>query len=167
MPSEIAFAVEGMDELSGRMNEAGEVTRITLNEGLRQIGRLFVPAGGTGPLAQETPIRTGKLRRSTVFQIMGGPEEQRMEVRQAARSKEGAFYGWFVREGTRPHEIRARRAKALRFEVMGEVFFRAKVRHPGTTPNPYHKRVFARLQGQVQEIVNEMGQKVTAYLSGR
>lgn len=163
----VTFEVQGLKEVQGRLNRMGEQARISLNEGLREIGRTFVPATGTGPLASETPIRTGKLRRSTVFQIMGGPANQWLEIRQAARSPKGAFYGFFVREGTRPHDIVARNAKALRFEMGGEIIFRFRVHHPGTKPNPYHHRVLNRLRGQVQNIVNRMGQRVAAYLSGR
>jgi hypothetical protein len=41
-------------------------------------------------------------------------------------------------EGTRPHIIRARNAKALRFiNSAGEVVFAQSVHHPGTRPNRY------------------------------
>lgn len=43
----------------------------------------------------------------------------------------------FVLNGTRPHLIRPRRKKALRFEVGGEVVFAKLVRHPGTRPNDF------------------------------
>ncbi|MGJ3558827.1 hypothetical protein ACR6C2_07560 [Streptomyces sp. INA 01156] len=36
----------------------------------------------------------------------------------------------YVLDGTRPHIIRPRRAKALRFEAGGEVVFAAYARHP-------------------------------------
>lgn len=39
----------------------------------------------------------------------------------------------FVLNGTRPHIIRPRRAKALRFEVDGQVVCLKIVRHPGTS----------------------------------
>jgi hypothetical protein len=38
----------------------------------------------------------------------------------------------FVLFGTRPHLIRPRRARALRFEVEGQQVFAQLVRHPGT-----------------------------------
>ncbi|MET9458350.1 hypothetical protein ABZY05_25260 [Streptomyces canus] len=46
----------------------------------------------------------------------------------------------FVLDGTRPHIIRPRRARALRFEVDGRVVFSAFVRHPGTRPNNFMAR---------------------------
>ncbi|MFC9604538.1 hypothetical protein ACFTTN_13900 [Streptomyces niveus] len=46
----------------------------------------------------------------------------------------------FVLDGTRPHIIRPRRAKALRFQVGGRVVFAAYVRHPGTRPNDFMGR---------------------------
>ncbi|MFJ7586956.1 hypothetical protein ACIQZO_06090 [Streptomyces sp. NPDC097617] len=43
----------------------------------------------------------------------------------------------FVLDGTRPHIIRPRRAKVLRFEIRGREVFAAYVRHPGTRPNDF------------------------------
>jgi hypothetical protein len=43
----------------------------------------------------------------------------------------------YVLEGTRPHLIKPRRAKALRFEAGGHVVFAAYARHPGTRPNNF------------------------------
>ncbi|WP_405759431.1 hypothetical protein OG234_13145 [Streptomyces sp. NBC_01420] len=43
----------------------------------------------------------------------------------------------FVLDGTRPHVIVPRRAKALRFTVGGDVVFARRVRHPGTRPNDF------------------------------
>jgi hypothetical protein len=43
----------------------------------------------------------------------------------------------YVIYGTRPHIIRPRRARALRFEVGGRVVYAAYARHPGTRPNDF------------------------------
>lgn len=45
-------------------------------------------------------------------------------------------YAGYVAHGTRPHEIRPRNARVLRFEIGGEVIYATKVNHPGTQPNP-------------------------------
>jgi hypothetical protein len=43
----------------------------------------------------------------------------------------------FLNDGTRPHEIVPRNAKALRFETDGKVVFAARAQHPGTAPDPF------------------------------
>lgn len=168
MATEITFEVQGMKELQDKLNRAPDtILRISLNEGLRKIDRLFVPAKGTGPLADDTPKRKGRLARSTHFRIAGDPRNQRLEILQPATTASGKFYGPYVREGTKPHEIRPVKGRFLRFVIDGEVIFSTLVHHPGTLANPYHKRTLLRLSGGVQQIANEIGKKVTAYLSGR
>ncbi|MFB7337760.1 hypothetical protein ACFC00_40115 [Streptomyces adustus] len=46
----------------------------------------------------------------------------------------------YVLNGTRPHLIRPRRAKALHFYVDGTEVFTRLVRHPGTRPNNFMAR---------------------------
>lgn len=160
----IEYDYTELTALNKRVNEAGDtMARITLNEGLRKLGRLFVPATGTGPLANETPRVTGKLARSTVFQIIGGAKNQALEIRQAAKSPEGVYYGYIVREGRGP--VQAINAKFLHFFIGDQEFFRKSV--GPALPNPYHRRVLARLMPQIQNIVNKMGDKIGAYISGK
>lgn len=168
MPTTIEFEFHGVKELSKKLQRAPDsVLRIALNEGLREIGRLIVPGKGTGPLADETPKgKTQRLSRSSYYRIGGDPKAQRLEVLQPAMTEDGVFYGVFVREKTEPHIIRPRKAKALRFEIEGDIVFAQKVNHPGSPANPYHERVLSRLRGPIQEVVNKIGRKVTAYLSG-
>jgi len=162
--AEMEFDYHELEDLGRRVNEAGDtVTRISINEGFRKLGRLIVPATGTGPLANATPKVSGKLARSTVFQIIGGPMNQVLEIRQAARSALGVFYGFIVREGRGP--VFAINAKALHFFIGGQEFFRKSV--GPAKPNPYHRRVFAQLKPQIQTIVNDMGKRIIAHISGQ
>jgi hypothetical protein len=167
MATAIEFEYHGGRELATRMDNVDSVINVSLNEGLRKIGRLIVPNKGIGPLANATPKRSGKLARSTFFRIVGGIKNQWLEVLQPAQSPDGAFYGGYVRDGTPAHVILPRKAKALRFVIQGRVVFAMKVNHPGTSPNPYHKRVLAMLTPSIQQITNRIGVKVTAYLAGR
>jgi len=167
MPIGITVEMQGWTELQKRLDMAGTQGRILMNEGMRDIGRLFVPAKGTGAMAMETPVRTGKLRRSTFFEIRGSPPYQELRISQPAMTPEGVFYGHFVREGTMPHDIFPKKAKALRFEIGGKVIFAAHVKHPGTKPNPYHMRVWDRLKPAVQNVIDRMGQKMSQFLAGR
>lgn len=72
-------------------------------------------------------VRTGRMRRetSTSPPRWVGPTTVRVTTTSTAP------YARFVDEGTKPHTIRARRAKALRFRAGGRTVFRRSVRHPG------------------------------------
>lgn len=78
------------------------------------------------------PARTGFLRNSirpdpatvTGDRIVGGVTAH-------------ADYGIFVHEGTKPHMIYPRKAKALRFTMNGKTVYAKSVRHPGTRPQPF------------------------------
>lgn len=48
-------------------------------------------------------------------------------------------------EGTRPHIILPRTARALRFESHGKIIYAKKVNHPGTKANPYLSANLARV----------------------
>lgn len=52
----------------------------------------------------------------------------------------GIRYTMFEHDGTRPHIIRARRRKSLRFMSGGQVVFAKSVRHPGTTGTQFLTR---------------------------
>lgn len=53
----------------------------------------------------------------------------------------------FLENGTPPHDIVARRAKMLRFQVNGQTIFRRSVRHPGTAERPFMQH--ARDRGEI------------------
>jgi len=74
------------------------------------------------------PVDTGRLKNS-----IGMRREGRNKIVVEAK----APYAGFVEYGTRPHIIRPRRKKVLRFEVDGKVVFATRVYHPGTSPKPY------------------------------
>ena len=139
-------------------------TGAVLNDGLRNIGRLFVPAKGSGPLAQATPRVSGKLSRSTFFEVLQLGSSQVLFIKQPAKTTPeygSKFYGGFVRTGTKAHIIRPRLKQVLRFEIGGDVFFASEVNHPGTKPNPYHIRTAQALNPQVRGIVARMVNRLT------
>lgn len=77
--------------------------------------------------------RTGKLS-GTAFVSAPSQSEDGAEVKMVWP----ASYASFVDGGTRPHEIRPRRAASLRFDGSGgnPIFARA-VKHPGTRPTSF------------------------------
>jgi hypothetical protein len=80
-------------------------------------------------------VDTGRLRANTREQsgvlATAGPFSQ---VVSGWTGTQGGARSYVMphHDGTPPHIIRARRAKALRFEWRGVVVFRRQVRHPGT-----------------------------------
>lgn len=89
----------------------------------------------------DVPVRTGHLGRSIREdpQVMEGPFRVTGGVTAHAR------YAAAVHEGTRPHVIRARTAKALSFIWHGERVFFHSVNHPGTRPRPFLRNAGARV----------------------
>lgn len=86
----------------------------------------------------EAPVKSMALKRSIHATYLGG---SRWTITASAP------YAKFVHEGTRPHVIRARNARALRFfwERQGKVVTLRQVNHPGTAPNPFLTRAMNRV----------------------
>lgn len=87
------------------------------------------------------PVRTGALRagiREMPIQRTG-PWSLESGVESTAR------YSAPVHEGARPHVIRPRFARALRFEVNGRVVFAQRVNHPGNRAQPFLRNAVHRV----------------------
>lgn len=160
MPVSMEFGTEGLDSTRRAMREAKPVVGGAANRALREVGKAYLPV-----LKSATPRRTGKLAKSSVFQVKGRDFDQRLEVRQGARTQAGGFYGHFVRGGTRAHIIRPVRAKVLRWEGPDGPRFAHQVRHPGTRANPYHQRALEAVRATIEAITQRAGIRVTARLN--
>jgi hypothetical protein len=157
--STVTVELEGFEQISSALGRNRTLVLGTLNRALRRVGTHMVPA-----LKARTPVRTGKLRASTRYQIKGTAEDMRMEVRQGARTAGGVLYRPFVTEGTRPHEIRPVNARALRIVIGGDVVFASRVQHPGTKANPYHRRTLREEQPEIRRIAKEEADRLAARL---
>ena len=76
------------------------------------------------------PVRTGRLRKS-------------IRVRNATQKRTTVvahFTAYFIDAGTKPHDIRPRKARRLVFEVSGRTIFARKVHHRGTKARPFRVR---------------------------
>lgn len=76
--------------------------------------------------------RTGALRRSIVGRVVRRDQYGTSGVIEAT-----APHAVFVEDDTRPHTIRPRNARMLRWEQGGEVRFARVVQHPGTRGKPF------------------------------
>lgn len=88
------------------------------------------------------PVDTGRLRSSG-----------RMDIKITHFGPTGVVtfpvrYAQFVHDGTRPHVIRARKKKVLRFAVGGKVLYRPVVHHPGTQARPFLTRALVEVAPQ-------------------
>ena len=77
------------------------------------------------------PVKTGDLRKSVEPHLRPTPNGSIGNITV------GEDYASHVVDGTKPHRIEAKNAKALRFEVGGRVMLRRAVQHPGTKPNDF------------------------------
>lgn len=157
------FATSIEDELSPLLDRVKAVTRANLQWGVREtstvllaemrrlapVGRHFTPEGAA--------VAGGNLRGSLAW-----------DVGDLGATLMGASYGRYVIEGTRPHPIVARRARALRFwwERQGLTFVGPRVRHPGSRANDFRsKAIDAAVEGGVMSRTFE--QILGATLDGR
>lgn len=72
--------------------------------------------------------RTGTLQRATKGKVVRTKRGGIVRLQNAKR------YAAPIDKGSRPHVIRARRGRALRFVSGGKLIFRRSVRHPGNRP---------------------------------
>lgn len=88
-------------------------------------------ARGVGYAAMQVGVKTGTLQRSLKYRVgMGGGVPQVL----IGSDDEIAY---LHHEGSRPHQIKPRYAKTLRFMQNGRIRFAKRVYHPGTRPNRY------------------------------
>jgi hypothetical protein len=108
------------------------------------LARLLRARGGLARRKLEQ--RTERVARIAAAEAPGSMGEYiTTDVQEGPRGLQGVIVCnhpkvRLVLDGTRPHLIRPRRAKALRFEVGGDVVFTKLVRHPGTRPNNFMAR---------------------------
>lgn len=115
--------------------------RLTIDDGALNgfvMRRLEVFARGFVGTAASTaralaPVRTGRLKAS----IHPDPVRRTGPWAIDTGVSADAPYAAPVHEGARPHVIRPRNARALRFEVEGRVVFARRVNHPGNRPNRF------------------------------
>jgi hypothetical protein len=158
----MAVTLEGGDELSRRLHAIDDPHKL--------LGKLQLDT--VAEAKRLVPRKTGTLGRSIMPGIFTG---------SSALVHARAGYAAYVEKGTRPHVIKPRNARSLRFPApgvsttlggrarSGEVrrlgagafVFAGKVNHPGTKPQPFllpgAKKAVARggLKGVVVKLWNE------------
>lgn len=77
------------------------------------------------------PVDTGRLRASGRMDFKNSPQGPTGTVTYPVK------YAAIVHNGSRPHIIKAKRGKALKFEMNGRIVIVKSVRHPGSRGRPF------------------------------
>jgi len=93
-------------------------------------------------MRERAPVRTGRLRDSIKVVRIG-------QVRFVGPT---VPYAPYVEFGTRPHIIRPRRARALRFEMEGRTVFAMYVRHPGFRGRFFVRRSIKAVMREIPDL---------------
>jgi len=72
-------------------------------------------------------------------------------------------YGKYVHDGTAPHDIVPRNAKALHFQGEGGDVFAKRVHHPGTRPQPWLQNAIDRVTARARQN-NQFAQNVQVHM---
>lgn len=131
---------------------------LSIDEGKLQahtMGQLEVFAKGLVSQISATaralaPVRTGRLKAS----IHPDPVRRSGPWSIDSGVSADAPYAAPVHEGARPHVIRPRYARALRFEVGGRVVFAQRVHHPGQRAQPFLTNAAHRVVSADPRIAN-------------
>lgn len=130
-----------------------------LNQGLKEMGDVIVKA-----MKKEAPKKSGALRKSHKARILT------MNRRQPRLVIASAKHGRYVREGTKPHIIRPRVAGGVLvfyWAKVGATVFFAKVNHPGTKPNKYHRRAWKTAKPKIRRILTKLQKRVGSQVVAR
>jgi HK97 gp10 family phage protein len=103
-----------------------------------------------GNAKRETPVKTGNLRRTITSRVEQGGKRGVVGT--------NAPYARPVHDGSRPHIITAKRAKALYWKGASHPV--RSVKHPGNKPNPFFKRAADTSRGPVERELQAWGYKV-------
>lgn len=93
-------------------------------------------------------------------------------VKRTGTGAEGSFgtdkpYAAAVEGGQKPHEIRARNRKFLRWEQNGEVRFARVVQHPGTRGKPFMGPAAIKAEGVLYARTELLTARAIAHFQGR
>ena len=102
-----------------------------------QVGVVQFVRRSTPQLASafQTSVRPYQRTTSDMVQSIR-PRYIGQDASEVITEGRGAKKIQWIRYGTKPHVIRAKSAKALKFRVGGETLFRRSVLHPGTPAKP-------------------------------
>jgi hypothetical protein len=132
-------------------------------------------AAAQNVLADTARFAADAARTSPYFRDTGRPGGLRSGIRRTVRSNwhqavsagtsgPSMAYALFVETGTKPHIIRARNAKYLRFVQDGAVRYAKQVFHPGTPGTPITGRPTHYKRGFMKESQREAAAMIPTFI---
>lgn len=143
----IEISILGAEELSRRLVEAPEKIQRRV---IREMSQIVYDSAQRGADAH---TKTGALARSLFNRAIPNGREIGHELQAAPHAV-------FVHWGTRPHEIRPRRRKVLRWPAGDAFAFARKVQHPGYKGDDWMVRAADEAVRQFDAIVRKAQQEV-------
>lgn len=161
---ELRIEAPSLNRLRARFREAPRIVSEELRAAGDSVKQIItdevLPRTPVGVRDPDEPART-HLRDTFFVERTGSGAFWSMRIGFTAP------YALFVEEDTRPHVIRARRARALRFRVGGLVLFRRSVNHPGTRGQHMLRDGLAAAQPRIRHTFAARLGRVTRRLAGR
>ena len=144
-------------DLQGRFARLEGEAAVVRREELRELGRKYIAIA-----QEEAPKRTGAFARSIRYRTTAETGK-----RMALSVTMATPLGNYIVFGTHAHIIVPVRAQALHFYTKGgnEVFTR-RVRHPGTSPNPFQQRAMKRLEPEIDMALRRIGLRFVKVMTG-
>lgn len=137
---------QGLEELDALLRRMAAGLGRRTDEAVRGLASFFIDEARS-----RAPVRTGRLRRSIGLRR----EDSSRYVVEAS-----APYAGYVEYGSGPHIIEPRRAFLLRFSVDGEIRYAKRVRHPGSSPQPYWRPAFGETAREARRRLAEVIQEI-------
>lgn len=150
----VEFEVRGDTLVEAKLGQISEAEHKALVRVMTQLGMELhehvVDVNLAGGVLKR---RTGNLARAQNMKMVDSDTEIGTYV---GFNRATAQYGVYHEFGV-PHEwvIRAVRAKALKFQIGGETFFRKKVTHPGLPERSFLRSALTWITPKIQPAVND------------
>lgn len=155
----ISLDTSAMQAYARLLKQAPKIAREEMTAGLMEALTLL-----EREVKDSTPTRAGTLRQSVTRELMGEPVSIGAGV--AGKVFSSLNYAIPVELGTKPHDIVAKRGRALSFVWGGNQVAFKRVRHPGTKGAFMFTRTMEKQAGQVNEILARAVQRIAARLEG-
>lgn len=133
---ELKIEIRQLKELIASFEKAPAVVK----EEMRLAMRVSLRAIQTRARAEHRfRTHTGNLERSVTTQLVSNwPVVGRIKLDSAiTKTTDGGSYGGYMHDGTKPHDIKPRDKRALRWVGKSGFVFAKVVHHPGTKADPF------------------------------